>query len=47
LKETKIIGFLESVEIVQRIDEAAGRLGLDRSNFLRMITREKLADTGA
>jgi hypothetical protein len=42
VKDVKILGFAESVEIVKRIDESASKLGLDRSNYLRMIIREKL-----
>jgi hypothetical protein len=42
MKDIKLIGFAENVEIVKRIDDSASKLGLDRSNYLRMIIREKL-----
>lgn len=36
------VTFREKPDIIQKIDNSAQQLGLDRSNFLRMIVRERL-----
>ena len=42
MKTDRIIGFKEKSEIIALIDERAEKLGLDRSNFLRLTVRKDI-----
>jgi predicted DNA binding CopG/RHH family protein len=43
LKTDKVVGFREKTEVIQAIDACAEKHGLNRTNFLRNIVREKIA----
>jgi metal-responsive CopG/Arc/MetJ family transcriptional regulator len=37
-----LVGFKDKADIIQKIDKMAEEAGLNRSNFLRQVIREKI-----